>query len=116
MLVAHVLDRAMIVDSPRSAWNDCRYHIAEKSPTVQPTRHRRVLIPARFHTGVELQKCVEDNDSAAVALLGHIVLTLLLLHASLRCTVDSIGRVRCNELHAKRTERHMIVPARSLKI
>lgn len=74
----------MMVDIPRSAWKDCRYHMAEKSPAVHPTRHRRVLIPARFQTGVELQNCVEDNDSAAAALLGHSGLALLLLPASLR--------------------------------
>lgn len=84
MFIAHVLERAMMVDIPRSEWKDCRYHIAEKSPAVHPTRHRRVLTPARFQTGVELQNCLEDNGSAAAALLAHSALALLLLHASLR--------------------------------
>lgn len=108
MFNAHVLDRAMIGDIPRSAWKDCRYHIAEKSPAVHPTRHRRVLTPARFQTGVELQNCVEDNDDAAAALLAHSVLALLLLHASLRCTVESPGRVHCNGLHAKTLRRCIV--------
>ena len=101
MSLVHVLDRAMMVGTPRSAWNDCRYHIAERSPAVQPTRHRSVLIPARFQTGVELQNCAEDSDSAAAALLGQSVLGMLLLHASLRCTVDNTGRASCNRLHPK---------------
>lgn len=115
ILMSHILDRAMVVDNPRSAWNDCRYHMAEKSPTVQPTRHRSVLIPALFHTGVELQNCVEDNDSAAAALLGHSVLALLLVHASLRCTVDSKGWVSCHDLHAKNMERCNIIAVKVLE-
>jgi hypothetical protein len=55
IFVAYILERAMMIGNPRSAWNDCRYHIAEKSPAVHPTRQRRVLTPARFQTGVEVQ-------------------------------------------------------------
>lgn len=75
--------------------------MAEKSPAVHPTRHRRVLIPARFQTDVEFQNCVEDNRTA-VALLRHSVLTLLLLpHTSLRCNADSNGLGRCSSLQVE---------------
>jgi hypothetical protein len=47
---------AMMACMPNSGWNAWRYHMAEKSPAVQPTRHRRVLTPARFHVALELQK------------------------------------------------------------
>ena len=50
-----LLESAMIVVSPRSAWNDCRYHMAEKSPAVQPIRHLKVFTPARRHTAEDLQ-------------------------------------------------------------
>jgi hypothetical protein len=76
-----LLESAMIVVSPRSAWNDCRYHMAEKSPAVQPIRHLKVLTPARRHTAEDPQKWRDDNGNVDATLLGHSVLTLLPLHA-----------------------------------
>lgn len=86
-----LLDRAIIVDTPSSPWNDCRYHMAEKSPTVQPTRHLKVLTPARLHTNEEFQNCVDDNGKADVALLLHDVSILLLLHDDLPCPTLAAG-------------------------
>lgn len=56
---------------PRSGWKAWRYHIAEKSPNVQPTRHRRVLTPAR------LQICLDDQNSSV--LIGGVSAALVLL-------------------------------------
>jgi hypothetical protein len=53
----------MITPTPNPGWLTCRYHIAEKSPTEQPARQRRVLIPALFHTYAEPQKVIADADS-----------------------------------------------------
>lgn len=39
--------------------------MAEKSPRVQPTRHRNVLTPARFHVGRDAQKS-QDNTGGGV--------------------------------------------------
>lgn len=36
--------------------------MAEKSPTVQPTRQRNVLIPALFHVGLDDQNAVVRGD------------------------------------------------------
>lgn len=47
---------AMMLDMPMSGWKACRYHMAAKSPVVQPTRHRKVLTPARRHADREDQK------------------------------------------------------------
>lgn len=55
----HVLEIPMIADMPMSAWYACRYHMAEKSPAVQPTRQRRVLIEARFQVVREDQNARE---------------------------------------------------------
>jgi hypothetical protein len=44
--------------------------MAEKSPTVQPTRQRRVFTAALLHTGLDDQKpicVVEEGDVADVA-------------------------------------------------
>ena len=78
---SNLLESAMIVVNPRSAWNDCRYHMAEKSPAVQPIRHLKVLTPARRHTAGDPQNWRDDNDNVDATLLGHSVLTLLPLHA-----------------------------------
>lgn len=50
--------------------------MAEKSPTVQPIRHRVVLTDALFHTALELQNSVEVIDTGA----GVFGLFFLLQH------------------------------------
>lgn len=57
-----VLDIAITVPVPISGWNDWRYHMDEKSPRVQPTRHRSVLTPARRHRGLDDQNWVDRRD------------------------------------------------------
>lgn len=52
----HVLEMAMMLEMPSSGCAACRYHMAEKSPAVHPTRHRVVLTMALFHTGFDDQK------------------------------------------------------------
>ncbi|CAH0056330.1 unnamed protein product [Clonostachys solani] len=73
---------------PSSGWNAWRYHMAEKSPTVQPTRHRRVLTPARFHVALELQKsrlsvegvgALADLQVEVVAVLLQVEVAAVLL-------------------------------------
>jgi hypothetical protein len=61
----NILDISMMVPVPMCGWTAWRYHIVEKSPRVQPTRHLRVLTPARLHIGVDDQKCVENRDGEA---------------------------------------------------
>ncbi|CAH0030217.1 unnamed protein product [Clonostachys rhizophaga] len=64
---------------PSSGWNAWRYHMAEKSPAVQPTRHRRVLTPARFHVALELQKSrlSVEGVGALADLQGEVAAVLL---------------------------------------
>ena len=57
-----VLDVPMIICIPRSGWKDWRYHIAEKSPAVQPMRQRNVFRDARFQVGGEDQKGGDESD------------------------------------------------------
>jgi hypothetical protein len=57
-----VLEMAMMVLMPRSAWYAWRYHMAEKSPVVQPSRQRDVLTMALFHTERERQKSLVLAD------------------------------------------------------
>lgn len=53
---------AMMVSTPKCEWNACRYHMAEKSPRVQPTRHLKVLTPALRQAEREAQKSYEKKD------------------------------------------------------
>lgn len=62
-----------MLSMPTSGWKAWRYHIAEKSPNVQPTKHRRVLTAARRHVGREVQK----SDVAMDGALGLASLELL---------------------------------------
>ncbi|KAF6798789.1 hypothetical protein CSOJ01_12630 [Colletotrichum sojae] len=64
-LEIYSLDIAMTDSTAISEWNDWRYHMAEKSPRVQPTRHRNVLTAARFHVGREAQKS-QDSTGGGV--------------------------------------------------
>jgi hypothetical protein len=61
---------------PSSGAYVCNVHNAEKSPTVHPTRHRSVLIPALFHVPRQLQKALSDSKS--LGFLGGVALKLLL--------------------------------------
>jgi hypothetical protein len=86
----HVLEIAMIVCMPRSVWKAWRYHIAEKSPIVQPTRQRRVLIAARFQIGLDDQNC-DEVGGGTVDLLLQAGFGLFLVHSSLRCVMRMLG-------------------------
>jgi len=50
------IDTAMIVPTPSSGYTVCSVHMAEKSPAVQPARHRKVLSEARLQADCRLQK------------------------------------------------------------
>jgi hypothetical protein len=67
---------------PSSGWAACKYHMAEKSPTVQPTRQRKVLIIARFHTGTEDQK---PTVAADTCWLLQVDFSLDFVHPDLLC-------------------------------
>ncbi|KAL7621860.1 hypothetical protein AAE478_007360 [Parahypoxylon ruwenzoriense] len=54
-----LLATAMIVPTPSSGAYIWRSHIAEKSPLVQPTRHRNVLTAARRHVVADAQNWSE---------------------------------------------------------
>lgn len=75
----------MMVPMPIVGYESWRYHIAEKSPAVQPTRHRSVLMAARFHSMREAQKLGAIADEGGVVALGHDLVDPSLLHFSLRC-------------------------------
>jgi len=64
--LADELEMAMMPPMAMSGWKAWRYHMAEKSPSVQPTRHLSVLTPARRHVGREAQKA----DSVTEGVLG----------------------------------------------
>lgn len=65
--------------------------MAEKSPTVQPMRHRVVLTDALFHTTLELQNSVDVIDTGA----GVFGLFFLLQHWLLvHCFRRSVARCR----------------------
>lgn len=68
-----ILEIPMMALVPISGWKAWRYHMAEKSPSVQPTRHLSVLTPARFHVGLDDQKSTDVTAGAGVVVL-------LLLH------------------------------------
>lgn len=53
---SNALDMPMVGPMPRCGQAAWRYHMAEKSPTVHPTRQRSVLTSARRQTGVDDQK------------------------------------------------------------
>lgn len=40
---------------PSSGYKDCSVHMAEKSPTVQPSKQRSVFIRALFHVDLQDQ-------------------------------------------------------------
>lgn len=50
--------------------------MAEKSPTVQPMRHRVVLTEALFHTDLELQNAVDVTEMGT----GEVGVFFLLQH------------------------------------
>lgn len=58
-----VLEMAMMAPIPRSGWDAWRYHIAEKSPAVHPTKHRSVLTEARRHVGLDAQKSNANGEA-----------------------------------------------------
>lgn len=58
-----LLEIAMMASMPISEWKAWRYHMAEKSPRVQPMRHRRVLTPARRHVDLDVQKPRDEADN-----------------------------------------------------
>lgn len=66
--------------------------MAEKSPAVQPIRHRRVLMLALCHVGKDRQNCDDDSDDVAAALLGHSGFLLLPVHPDRRWHEKREGR------------------------
>lgn len=70
-----VLEIAMIAPVPRSAWKAWRYHMDEKSPRVQPTKHRNVFTPARLQTAFDPQNRDENTEG------GNVFLSFLLHRA-----------------------------------
>lgn len=54
----------------------------EKSPRVQPTRHRSVFRPARFHTALDAQNCDENIEGGSIfpSFLLHGAFGELLVH------------------------------------
>lgn len=84
----------MMAPVPRSGWKAWRYHMAEKSPSVQPTRHRRVLTPARCHADLDDQKSVEAMDGTGVAFapLLHVAVVFRDWHSC--CLVEVAKLVR----------------------
>jgi hypothetical protein len=82
-LVRCLLDKAMIVPIPNSGAYVCNVHSAEKSPTVHPTRHRSVLIPALFHVPRQFQKAHSDSNS--LGFLRGLATTLLLCNMLFCC-------------------------------
>lgn len=54
----------------------------EKSPRVQPTRHRSVFTPARFQTALDAQNCDENTEGGSVfpSFLPHEDFGELLVH------------------------------------
>ncbi|KAF6826121.1 hypothetical protein CPLU01_09853 [Colletotrichum plurivorum] len=113
------LDIAMTDSTAISGWNDWRYHIAEKSPKVQPTRHRNVLTPARFQVGREAQKS-QDSTGGGVGCFDLLqqdgLLTLCedvgLEKGAARVTaaarVSGHGLTRSDPGRSRRTERIMV--------
>jgi hypothetical protein len=47
----------------------CNAHRAEKSPMVQPTRHRNVFMLALFHVPLHVQKICSDIDRLSFVVL-----------------------------------------------
>lgn len=87
----------MIVPMPKSAWYACRYHIAAKSPVVQPTRHRNVFTPARRHVARHDQKARDSTGSSDPG----VVRDVLFVHSYLRRLLPPklakhVGPERCH--------------------
>lgn len=65
-----VLEMLIIVAMPSSGVYACSSHMAEKSPSVQPMRQRKVLTPALIHVWLDVQKS-RDRAEVVVEALRH---------------------------------------------
>ena len=68
----NLLEIAIVICMLMSGWNACRYHMDEKSPSVQPTKHRSVFRAERRHIDREAQKLsVVRDDVFFLVCFGH---------------------------------------------
>lgn len=52
----------------------------EKSPRVHPTRQRKVLMPALFHSMLDFQKAEDNSDSDSTDVLEWVLPKAPLFH------------------------------------
>lgn len=104
----NVLEIAMIVPIPRLGCVACKYHMAEKSPVVQPTKHRIVLTEALCHVDFDDQNPKDSIEPSLDSPWQLFFLSLTLFWHTVRSCNGMVPRMTVGTRLARHCENCLV--------